>query len=54
MGAGVRKLHSRKLRIRDDCVSFIVMQDRGITEELTADEYFQQARFRALLREDLP
>ena len=37
-----------------DCVSFIIMQDRGITEALTADEDFQQAGFRALLREDLP
>jgi predicted nucleic acid-binding protein len=26
-----------------DCVSFIVMQDRGITEALTPDEHFQQA-----------
>ena len=32
-----------------DCVSFIVMQDRGITEALTADEHFSQAGFRALL-----
>lgn len=34
-----------------DCISFIVMQDRGITEALTTDEHFQQAGFRALLRE---
>ena len=34
-----------------DCVSFIVMQDRGVTEALTADEHFQQAGFRALMRE---
>jgi hypothetical protein len=37
-----------------DCVSFIVMQYSGITEALTADEHFQQAGFRALLRENLP
>lgn len=36
-----------------DCVSFIVMQYSGITEALTANEHFQQAGFRALLREDL-
>ncbi|MGH2584369.1 MAG: type II toxin-antitoxin system VapC family toxin [Dehalococcoidia bacterium] len=34
-----------------DCVSFIVMQDRGITEALAADQHFIQAGFRALLRE---
>lgn len=34
-----------------DCISFIVMQDRGITEALTTDKHFRQAGFRALLRE---
>ncbi|BAM51183.1 MULTISPECIES: type II toxin-antitoxin system VapC family toxin [unclassified Synechocystis] len=34
-----------------DCISFIVMQDRGITDVLTADIHFQQAGFRALLRD---
>lgn len=34
-----------------DCVSFVVMKARGITEALTADEHFEQAGFRALLRE---
>lgn len=33
-----------------DCVSFVVMKARGITEALTADEHFEQAGFRALLR----
>ncbi len=33
-----------------DCISFLVMQDRGITEALTTDEHFEQAGFRALLR----
>ena len=33
-----------------DCVSFIVMQERGLTEALTTDEHFEQAGFRALLR----
>ena len=37
-----------------DCISFILMQERGITEALTADEHFQQAGFRVLLRESLP
>ena len=34
-----------------DCVSFLVMRDRGITEALAADHHFAQAGFRALLRE---
>lgn len=34
-----------------DCVSFVVMQEREIADALTADEHFQQAGFRALLRE---
>lgn len=33
-----------------DCVSFVVMQERSITEALTADEHFEQAGFQALLR----
>ena len=33
-----------------DCFSFIVMQQRGITEALTSDEHFEQAGFKALLR----
>lgn len=34
-----------------DCISFVVMQDRGITEALAADQHFVQAGFIALLRE---
>ncbi len=33
-----------------DCVSFVVMNQRGLTEALTTDEHFEQAGFRALLR----
>jgi predicted nucleic acid-binding protein len=35
-----------------DCVSFIVMQEHGLTEALTTDEHFEQAGFRALLRDE--
>lgn len=34
-----------------DCVSFVVMKERNITDALTTDEHFQQAGFRALLKE---
>jgi uncharacterized protein len=33
-----------------DCISFIVMQERGITNALTTDEHFQQAGFNVLMR----
>jgi predicted nucleic acid-binding protein len=35
-----------------DCISFVIMQERGITDALTADDHFRQAGFRALLQED--
>jgi hypothetical protein len=28
-----------------DCISFVVMEERGITEALTSDHHFQQAGF---------
>ena len=34
-----------------DCISFVVMQERGMTEALTTDTHFQQAGFQALMRE---
>ena len=34
-----------------DCISFVVLQDYGLTEALTTDEHFKQAGFRALLIE---
>lgn len=32
-----------------DCISFVIMQERGLTEALTADGHFQQAGFQVLL-----
>ena len=34
-----------------DCASFLVMEERGITEALAYDRDFEQAGFAALLRE---
>ncbi|TYQ26598.1 type II toxin-antitoxin system VapC family toxin [Pseudanabaena sp. UWO310] len=33
-----------------DCISFVVMQNRAIANALTADEHFNQAGFRSLLK----
>jgi predicted nucleic acid-binding protein len=32
------------------CISFLVMQNRRLTDALTTDRHFEQAGFRALLR----
>ena len=34
-----------------DCLSFLVMEERGITEALAHDRDFEQAGFTALLRD---
>ena len=33
-----------------DCISFVVMEERGLTKALTSDQHFEQAGFTALLR----
>ena len=35
-----------------DCISFIVMQERGISRALAFDHHFEQAGFEALLRRE--
>jgi predicted nucleic acid-binding protein len=37
-----------------DCISFVVMQQHGISQALTADHHFEQAGFHTLLRPPLP
>jgi predicted nucleic acid-binding protein len=34
-----------------DCISFVVMRERGISDAFTADEHFEQAGFVALLNQ---
>jgi predicted nucleic acid-binding protein len=33
-----------------DCVSFVVMEERGMDEALTSDHHFEQAEFRVLMK----
>ncbi len=33
-----------------DCISFVVMEQRGLTEALTSDRHFEQAGFTTLLK----
>ena len=40
-----------KERSLTDCISFVVMGERGLTEALTSDRHFEQAGFKALLRD---
>jgi len=32
-----------------DCISFVVMRERGLSDALTSDNHFEQAGFRALM-----
>ncbi len=33
-----------------DCISFVIMRERGLTDALTGDHHFEQAGFRSLLK----
>jgi len=50
--AGVKPYSSRadKDWSLTDCISFTVMEDRGISDALTGDHHFEQAGFVALLK----
>jgi len=51
--AGMARYRSRsdKTSGLTDCTSFLIMEEKGITDALTFDHHFLQAGFRALLRE---
>jgi len=42
--------HADKKWTLTDCVSFIIMRDRGVGDALTGDRHFEQAGFVALLK----
>ena len=50
-GVAMHKERSDKSWSLTDCISFVVMGEHGITDALTGDRHFEQAGFRALLRE---
>lgn len=41
--------HSDKRWGMTDCISFVVMQNQGLTKAVTADQHFKQAGYQALL-----
>ncbi len=45
------RLHQDKDWGLTDCISFVVMKERGLIIAMTADAHFQQAGFRALMLE---
>lgn len=49
-GLGLYRQRADKGWSLTDCISFVVMQDRKMTDALTGDHHFEQAGFRALLK----
>jgi predicted nucleic acid-binding protein len=48
-GAALFRRHQDKDWGLTDCISFVVMKERGLTDALTADAHFRQAGYRPLL-----
>ena len=46
------RTHADKSWGMTDCISFVVMRQRGVQDALTYDRHFTQAGFNALLRTD--
>ena len=42
--------HADKSWTLTDCISFVIMRDRNVTDALTGDKHFEQAGFVALLK----
>lgn len=51
-GVELHRARPDKLWFLTDCVSFVVMEQRGIRRALAFDHHFEQAGFEALLRRD--
>ena len=46
------KSHADKQWSLTDCISFVAMRRTGVTDALTFDHHFEQAGFRALMRDE--
>jgi predicted nucleic acid-binding protein len=44
-----KRLAHEQAYVLTDCISFVIMQDYGVTEAFTADRHFEQAGFIRLL-----
>ena len=42
--------HADKKWTLTDCLSFVIMRERGVVDALTGDKHFEQASFNALLK----
>lgn len=51
-GVALHKSRADKEWSLTDCLSFVVMQERGISRALAYDHHFEQAGFEALLRRE--
>ena len=51
-GVALHKARPDKEWSLTDCISFVVMQERGISRALAYDHHFEQAGFEALLRRE--
>jgi uncharacterized protein len=49
-GAKLYDARPDKLWSLTDCISFVVMEEQGISDALTGDHHFEQAGFNALLK----
>jgi predicted nucleic acid-binding protein len=52
LSKGIRRFQERpdKDWPLTDCISFVVMEESGLHDALTADQHFEQAGFKALLK----
>ncbi len=52
VGIALHKAQPDKEWSLTDCISFVLMQERGVTRALAFDHHFEQAGFEALLRRE--
>jgi uncharacterized protein len=52
-GCGLHAQRPDKEWSLTDCISFVVMEERGLSEALTSDHHFEQAGFSVLLQQDI-